>query len=129
MAADLEEKAKNGDAEGIHAKNGKMLAALRTLAGGIRATLKQRSEQEISQGGDGQATLAVSRIEALRLALLRADMKAVNDLLAEHAAMPLPSEVKGKLSAIERDILMFEYNRAITKIEALKSAAIRKEGG
>jgi HPt (histidine-containing phosphotransfer) domain-containing protein len=114
IAAEMEEKAKNGDYAGVQARNSHMLIVLRRLTEGIRVTVDQKMD------GERKEVLSASQVEALRSALARDDIGVVNELLAEYTAIPLRPDVKAKLAAVERDILMFDYDQAAAKIDALK---------
>ena len=43
----------------------------------------------------------------------------VNKILLEYASLALDSETKGKVAEVEQFILMFEYEKAVEKINEL----------
>jgi signal transduction histidine kinase/CheY-like chemotaxis protein len=119
FAAEMEKSARNGDIDGIRARNDELIAVLQTLIDNIRTTLDQETDGGISP--DGGEELSVQQKEALCSALARMDIKTVDELLAEYAALPLRSKIREELSEIRRDILMFEYDRAIERLSEVSA--------
>ncbi|MDR1058365.1 MAG: response regulator [Treponema sp.] len=114
FAAEMEEYAREGDHEAVLARNGELLEVLRTLIGDIRGALERRLGGKASlKGGE---RLTVPQEEALCQALVRMDVKLADELIMEYMVLPLHHEIKTELSEIKRDILLFEYDRAIERI-------------
>ena len=114
-AAWLEKTAENGDPAIIREKTAELLENLRVLADNIRNAEKQRENAE----GRERKDLSALNLEALKAALAGMDIEAVNKLLLEYAGLPLDTETKAKIADLEQHILMFEYDKAIEKIDEL----------
>jgi signal transduction histidine kinase/CheY-like chemotaxis protein len=114
FAAEMEEYAREGNQAAIRAKNDELLEVLRTLLGDIHSALGQRLEEKASPEEGGELT--APQEEALRQALVRLDVKLADELLSEYLALPLDHKVKAELTEIKRDILLFEYDRAIERL-------------
>jgi CheY-like chemotaxis protein len=119
LAAELEEYAREGNREAVLARSDELLNVLRTLMGNIRDALERRLEGEVYvESGE---ELTALQEETLSSALARMDIKTVDELLAEYTAMPLHPKIRGELSKIKRDVLMFEYDKAIERLGELSS--------
>jgi len=59
------------------------------------------------------------RLEILKTALEEMDVEAINRMLVTFAGLSLDSETKARISEVEEHILMFEYDKAITKISEM----------
>ncbi|MDR1934159.1 MAG: response regulator [Candidatus Accumulibacter sp.] len=124
FAAQMEKAAANGDSTGertgdstaIIEKTPDFLRRLTTLTGALRSALARHSADRYPEKGE---TLAPKpwQWEVLRNAISDRDIQTVNKFLTEYAARPLPPDVKRTLSEVEDDILQFEYDAAIKKVE------------
>jgi signal transduction histidine kinase/DNA-binding NarL/FixJ family response regulator/HPt (histidine-containing phosphotransfer) domain-containing protein len=114
FAKRLENAGEAGDTATVSAKTGEFLSDLRAVSRDIQAALAH-----ISPTCPERKDFIALRPEVLKDALRDMDIQAVNALLAEYAEMPLDAETKDSVAAIERHILMFEYDEAIEAIDAL----------
>jgi hypothetical protein len=71
------------------------------------------------ESGKQQSNISTLQIEDLKTALIKMDAEAVNKKLLEYANLSLDADTKGKIAEVEQHILMFEYEKAIEKINAL----------
>jgi HPt (histidine-containing phosphotransfer) domain-containing protein len=118
FAARMEDAAKNADQDVIAEKMPGFQNALRHLTAAIQSALKRHRENGGARASDDQNIVPVRWAE-LKSALSSMDIHAVNTLLMEFAELPMTSGAKLKFSEVEQDILMFEYDAAIQKIEKL----------
>jgi HPt (histidine-containing phosphotransfer) domain-containing protein len=118
MAARLEEAGRAGDRFTVTEKTGEFLSALETLTDRIAAALDESAAPET----EGTASLSATQIDELRGALLEMDTEKVNRLLSECASLPLEKALKELINEIEQDVLLFEYENAIAKLEKLLSS-------
>jgi HPt (histidine-containing phosphotransfer) domain-containing protein len=114
-AAWLEKSAKDESPERIRETTAELAANLRTVIGNIRGILAQRKT------GDGQGSSDISglRLDELKAALVSMNMEAVIRLLLEYTSLSLDTETRSKIAKIEDDILLFEYEKAVEKINTL----------
>jgi PAS domain S-box-containing protein len=117
FAARMEAAARNGNRGVIAEKNGAFLAALRDLADNIRKTLEQRTAAKRTQQS---LELDAGRMEALRSAITSMDIAAASRLIIEYSALPLSERAMKALSDIENHVLLFDYDKAVEKIDALR---------
>jgi hypothetical protein len=96
-------------------ENDAFLAALRSLADRIRKSLCQRSKAGQAPRGED---LEEHHLEALRSALAGMDIAATNRLIVKYLELPLNERAKKTLSDIENHILLFDYDKAIEKIDS-----------
>ncbi|MDR3119974.1 MAG: response regulator [Clostridiales bacterium] len=115
-AARQEDAARSGDREAVAGQHAKFLAELSLLTGAIGAALGGGGED----GNAGFTETAV--LGELKAALSRMDIHTVNKLLQKCVESPLPPPERSAISEIERHILMFEYDEAIAKIDALQAS-------
>jgi HPt (histidine-containing phosphotransfer) domain-containing protein len=115
FAARMETAGRSGDAGLIARETDAFLASAYGLTRGIRNALKREDASGRQDGED----LTRPQLEALREALARTDIAAVNRLILEYAALPLSKNAKRALSDIENHILLFDYDKAIEAMDAL----------
>jgi signal transduction histidine kinase/CheY-like chemotaxis protein len=115
IAASLEEAGRAGDRLTITEKTGGFLFTLQTLTDRIAAALDESAAGET----EGTASLSAAQLGELREALLKLDTETVNRLLFEYASLPLEKVLKELINEIEQDVLLFEYENAIAKLERL----------
>ncbi|GHV76339.1 hypothetical protein AGMMS49942_11600 [Spirochaetia bacterium] len=112
LAAELEEAGKAGNRLVIAEKTGAFLERLELLRSRISAALELRSLSP------GYASLDLGPLSE---ALKAMDTESVNTLLLSYSALPLDSNVKTLISEIEQYVLLFEYDKAVERIDALKN--------
>ncbi|MDR3163997.1 MAG: response regulator [Synergistaceae bacterium] len=115
FAARMEDAARSGDMGVIAGETGAFIASARMLICNIRDSL-ERSNASRRQGSDD---LTRPQMEALRSALAAMDIAAANRLILEYSNLPLGKNSREILSEIENHVLMFDYDKAIEKIDAL----------
>ena len=111
----LERTAAAGDFEIIKDKNTALLESTRTLLGDIRTVLEQYEAEKKKE----HINIADLNLDNLKTALSDMDIKAVNSILLDYTSLPLYGKTKEILSEVEQLILMFEYDKAIEKIDEL----------
>jgi signal transduction histidine kinase/CheY-like chemotaxis protein/HPt (histidine-containing phosphotransfer) domain-containing protein len=121
LAALMEESAKNGDTAAIHSKTNTLWENLRGLIDNIYAELAKDAFAPENNGDDDakKPRIDPSELEILKGALTDMDISTVNDMLMRYISMPLAPDTKALISAIEQDVLMFEYDMAMEKIGRL----------
>jgi CheY-like chemotaxis protein len=113
-AAVLEKSAENTNAELLKYKTDELLGTLRVLTSGIEAVVQKAAEDN-----EKSSDLALLRLELLTAALADMNIEAVNKMLLEYAGLPLDSKTRGIIAEIEELILLFEYDKAIQKVNQL----------
>ncbi|MDR0554260.1 MAG: response regulator [Treponema sp.] len=98
----------------IKSKTAELIERLLELVGHIRNCLLQ-----VQAGKEGQSGLSSLRLEDLKAALTAMDIESVNKMLLDYANLSLDAETKEFITALEDHILMFEYDEAVKKIEAV----------
>jgi CheY-like chemotaxis protein len=80
-----------------------------------------KSELEKYKAKTGEETEAIPglRLEILRKALDEMDVEAINRILVTFSSLSLGSEIKAKIAEVENHILLFEYDKAIDKINEM----------
>ena len=113
-AAALEESAAGADTETVKYKTNELLGTMRVLLNGIRAVV-----QKASENNETPSDLASLQLELLTAALADMNIEAVNKLLLEYASLPLDNKTRGIIAEVEELILLFEYDKAIQKMNQL----------
>ena len=111
----LEKAAASGDLAAIKDKTTDLQENVRALINNVRATLERYKAEDTRENID---VLAL-RLDLLKTALAGMDIEAVNRMLLEYASMALDSKTKSMIAEVEQYILMFEYDKAIEKINEL----------
>jgi signal transduction histidine kinase/CheY-like chemotaxis protein/HPt (histidine-containing phosphotransfer) domain-containing protein len=101
------------DSDTIANETGEFLAAIRDLTGNIQKSLGQR----MSNTAEGE-NLTKLQMETLRSMLVSMDVAAANRLIVEYMVLPLNDKARRILSDIENHILLFDYDKAIERIDA-----------
>jgi signal transduction histidine kinase/CheY-like chemotaxis protein/HPt (histidine-containing phosphotransfer) domain-containing protein len=114
-AAWLEKSAETEAPALIREKTAELLENLRSLADNIKNAEKERENAD----GRERKDLSALNLEALKAALAGMDIEAVNKILLEYSGLSLDTETKAKIADVEQHILMFEYDKAIEKINEL----------
>jgi signal transduction histidine kinase len=114
-AARLEAEGEQADLAVLKQKTAELLENLRTLTGNIKDAAALR------EAGDSRkrADLSALNLEALKAALAEMDVEAVNRILLEYSGLSLDGGVRAKIAELEEHILMFEYDKAIEKINLM----------
>jgi signal transduction histidine kinase/CheY-like chemotaxis protein len=118
MAAALEEAGRAHDTPGITEKTGEFLDALKTLTGRISAALDASSAREAEYP---TVTISAIQFAELKEALLEMNTEKINKLFAEYLSLPLDKPTRELISRIEQDILLFEYESAVRRINAAET--------
>jgi CheY-like chemotaxis protein len=116
LAAWLENAAKDGYSMEIKIKTAELLENARILTDNIMAV-----ESHLA-AASGTPDLSALHLDTLKAALAGMNIEEVNKMLMEYANLSLDSETKNKLAEVEEHILMFEYDKAIEKINKFFSA-------
>jgi CheY-like chemotaxis protein len=113
----LEKTSASGGLDGIKDKNAELMEDLKILIGNIKAAKEQRETK------DNRKHVGVSslRLEILKTALKEMDVEAVNRMLITFAGLSLDNQTRALIAEVEEQILMFEYEKAIEKINKLLS--------
>jgi HPt (histidine-containing phosphotransfer) domain-containing protein len=121
LAAELEDAGKTGNHAVIAEKTGAFLERLELLRFRISAALELRSLERGSLGpgetGEGAPGYASIDLRPLKEALSAMDTESVNTQLLSYRALPLEGNAKTLISEIERYVLLFEYEKAVEKID------------
>jgi CheY-like chemotaxis protein len=112
MAALLEEAGRAKDRTAVAEKTGAFLSALKALTDRISSALDNAAAGET----EGTESLSAAQLEELKDALLEMDTGRVNKLLAEYSSLPLDKTAKELINGIEQDVLLFEYESAVAKL-------------
>ena len=112
----LERTAASDNFEFISEKNSALQENMRQLISNIKTALEQYESE-----GNGKEHLNINelRLQELKKALFEMDIKAVNRILLDYSDLPMDSNTKDIISEVEQLILMFEYDKAIEKIDEL----------
>jgi signal transduction histidine kinase/CheY-like chemotaxis protein len=111
----LEKEAGNLAPPLLQQKTAELLENVRILTDNIKNAVARHTAEDSRKLSD----VAALNLDALKTALAGMDMEAVNKLLLEYAGLSLDSETKSKIAEVEQHILMFEYDKAIEKIDKL----------
>ena len=112
-AAWLENEAPTAAPEIIREKTEELDDELRNLIIYIRSVAAE------ADNGADLMDISVLRLEALKTALEEMDIEAVNRMLLAYASLSLDAKTKNIMSEVEQYILMFEFEKAIEKINEL----------
>jgi CheY-like chemotaxis protein len=116
LAARLEEAGSNRDEDAISHKTGEFLSELRSLTDNIQAILEQDTGEKKSSDSMGLTSL---QLEILKEALLNMDIATVNKLITEYTSRSPNKKNRDFIADIEQNILLFEYDKAVEKIDRL----------
>ena len=111
----LERTAGIGDFEIINDKNNALKENMRVLLGNIKGALKKYEADNCEK----TASITDLKLDDLKKALSDMDIEAVNKMLLDYTSLVLHGKVKEIITEIEQHILMFEYDKAIEKIDEL----------
>jgi len=111
----LEESAAKRPLSEIDNKTNDLKENVLTLIGNIRTEIEKFEAREDREYED----IPDIRLEILKTALEEMDVEAVNRMLMTFAGLSLDSETRSKIAEVEEYILLFEYEKAIEKINEL----------
>jgi HPt (histidine-containing phosphotransfer) domain-containing protein len=115
-AVALEEAGKNKDERKIQEKTGELLELFSRQIQTITMALCQYQNEQKTAKKTGLSDL---HMEKLKKALSDMDIETVNRLLMEFSLAALEGKIKETVSEIEQHVLMFEYDKALEKIDML----------
>ena len=111
----LEKAAASGDLAAIKDKTTDLQGNVRALINNVKASLEQHKAEDSREHID----ISALRLETLKTALSEMDIEAVNRMLLDYAGMSLDNKTRSMIAEVEQHILMFEYDKAIEKINEL----------
>jgi CheY-like chemotaxis protein len=111
----LEQTAESANIAALYGKTAELHENVQTLIGNIRAAA-DRAAVTVNKE---RVEINPRQLEDLKTALANMDIEAVNRLLLTFAEMPLDEKTKSSVAELEQLILMFEYEKAIEKIDML----------
>jgi signal transduction histidine kinase/CheY-like chemotaxis protein len=115
FAEEMEAAGRNNDLLTIRRRTNELLSHLDILFKDIEAFLQQNS----SEIRESAPPLSKEQLQTLRQALAHMEMEKLDRLISEYGALSLNAASKKFLEGIEEDILLFEFERAIKKIDEL----------
>jgi len=116
ITSGLEEAASGGHFEGIRGGTADLDENVKLLINNIGGEIEKRETKENRENEE----ISALRLEILKTALEEMDIEAVNRLLVTFAGLSLDSRTKELISEVEQLILMFEYDKAIKKLNELR---------
>jgi signal transduction histidine kinase/CheY-like chemotaxis protein len=81
--------------------------------------IKSAAGRYESKGSRNPENISILKLDKLKTALTEMDIEAVNRMLVTFAGLSLDGKTKELVSEIEQHILMFDYEKAIEKIDKL----------
>jgi len=108
----LEKTSSKGNLDAVRGKTNDLNEDVRALIKNIM-TIVERNEVA---DNEEDTEISALRLETLKAALQEMDIEAVNRILLVFSGLSLDKETKDKISEIEQLVLMFEYEKAIEKI-------------
>jgi CheY-like chemotaxis protein/HPt (histidine-containing phosphotransfer) domain-containing protein len=122
LAAELEEAGRAENMVMILGKNGIFLEKLQILRDTVADALDSSDEDEEKAGAAEEGTVfSTLDLEGLKEALVNMDTDLVNEKLTGYGDAVLQKQVRKYIEDIEQDVLLFEYDKAVEKIDALLS--------
>jgi CheY-like chemotaxis protein len=114
FASRIEEEITKGDVTVIPTKTGELLENLHTLTDNIYTVLNQHIGETEARTG---MTISKPQLQVLKDALIKMDIEMVNKLFMEYSFSHMTIQTRNIITEIEKDVLMFEYEKAIEKID------------
>jgi signal transduction histidine kinase/CheY-like chemotaxis protein/HPt (histidine-containing phosphotransfer) domain-containing protein len=112
----MEKAMRAGDIETVETKTVDLLSDIMAITNNIHIAAAERQADSEPQK---ETDLSLLRLDLLKKAIIALDIDSVNKILVEYLSMPMDSETKVKVDAIEQNILMFEYEKAIELIDQI----------
>jgi CheY-like chemotaxis protein len=110
----IEEEISNGDLTVIPTQTGTLLENLHTLTDNIYTVINQDTG-ETESGTD--MNILKPQLQVLKDALIKMDIEMVNKLFMDYSFSHINTRTRDIIADIEKDVLMFEYGKAIEKID------------
>jgi len=117
-AAWLERSAEKGPLSEINEKTNELKEDVLTLINNVKSELEK---YEVAKAYREDEDIPELRLEILKTALEEMDAEAINRMLVTFAGLSLDSNTKARIAEVEEHILMFEYDKAIAKINDMMS--------
>jgi CheY-like chemotaxis protein len=115
-AAELEEAGRARNTAEIDERIGPFLEDAKTLAANISDLVSKASAAvETTETVDVSAL----QLETLKEALINMDIETINQFMMKYSAMTLDAATKALVNKIKEDVLHFEYDKAVEKIQNL----------
>jgi len=108
----LEKTAAKGQLAEVRGKTNDLHEHVQTLIKSVKTIVEKHESKENLEDTE----ISALRLETLKTALEEMDIEAVNRILLVFTGLSLDKETKEKISEIEQLVLMFEYEKAIEKI-------------
>jgi signal transduction histidine kinase/DNA-binding response OmpR family regulator len=122
FAEAMEAAGRNRDIPIIRRRTGELLNQLRSLLDDIMLFLKRNaSETETANA----LSLSKEQMDALRQALTGMQVAEFDSLITEYKTLPISRATREFLEGIEEDVLLFEYEKAVDKIDKMLLSLIR----
>jgi signal transduction histidine kinase/CheY-like chemotaxis protein len=118
MAEELEREAKQGAIQRVEEKTSALIGVIEVLRHNIKAAVSAAKPRDESQKS---TDLSLLRLEILREALLGMNVETINRILMEYLSIPMDHKTKEHIGKIEENVLMFEYEKALSEIDKLLS--------
>jgi CheY-like chemotaxis protein len=115
-AAALEEAGRTHNRAEIAEKTGPFLEDLKSLALTIADLVSRIAAPE--ETGE-TVDVSALHLETLKEALVNMDIETINQFMLKYNAMSLNAATRNLVNGIKEDILLFEYDKAVEKIENL----------
>jgi HPt (histidine-containing phosphotransfer) domain-containing protein len=113
----LEDAGNNRDVLAITNKTAGFLERLQTLTENITTVIARHNEAEETEDAD----LFTLKLHTLKEALAAFNIEAVNLFMKNCMNMPMSAKTRESMREIEQYILLFEYEKAIERIDAIYS--------
>jgi CheY-like chemotaxis protein len=118
IAEELEEAGKSRNLSLVKDKTELFLNELQKLTENITVTLNQYTAEKMKDAEI--VTLPMLKLGDLKKALIGMDIEAADKLMQEYKTMSLDTKTRDLVNEIEQYILLFEYEKAITRIDSLQ---------
>jgi CheY-like chemotaxis protein len=115
LAASLESASTKGELDFIESETENFIKGLQALVGDLYTALEKAAGGDDS-AAPGKPDVSMLKLDLLKDALIRMEIQTVNDLLSGYMNMELNSAQKKIIAEIEQAIIVFEYDKAIEKI-------------
>ncbi|MDR2375560.1 MAG: response regulator [Treponema sp.] len=113
MAADLEDAGRKQNLSRLEDKTGPLITELQELIAQITRSLKVKTPDPAALPAEFHYT---PRFDVLKGALINNDYQIVNQELERLNKLPLDKADRELLDAVEKDILLFEYEKAVAHL-------------
>jgi signal transduction histidine kinase/DNA-binding response OmpR family regulator len=119
FAEAMEAIGRNGDIPIIRRRTGELLNQLYSLLDDITAFLTQNDSKTETAAAAGALSLSKEQLDELRQALTNMHVAKFDSLMMAYKTLPISHGTREFLEGIEEDILLFEYEKAIAKIDKM----------